>query len=136
MALENQKFSNYIDENSLPEDWGGGGSSGISKTYITTVGDNSTTEFNINHNFGTDNVIVMVTDLLTKENIMPEWKKIDNDNLTVIFSEAPSPNSYQISVHSFNANSQFWSGTEEELNAITEKDDSVLYLIEYKEETN
>ncbi len=68
MALENQKFSNYIDENSLPEDWGGGGSSGISKTYITTVGDNSTTEFNINHNFGTDNVIVMVTDLLTKEN--------------------------------------------------------------------
>src|SRR5690606_21352861 len=69
--------------------------------FAETIGDNSNTSFQIQHDLGTQDLVVQLWDLTGSEPIEATGDasqiKIDDDNnITVIFSAAPATDSYRV----------------------------------------
>lgn len=78
---------------------GGGGGSAAAGAYAETIGDTSNTTFTINHNLGTNDVVVLVYRTASPfDQVFPEVDLTDADNLDVVFSVAPGTDEYRVVV--------------------------------------
>lgn len=80
---------------------GGTQGAGVSAPVLTrkvtaTVGDNSATSFQIQHGFGTREVMIQVYDAATYDTVIADTIRTDTNNVTVQFSVAPTANAYQV----------------------------------------
>jgi hypothetical protein len=74
----------------------GGGS--VSK-FATSIGDNSTTNFTVNHALGTTDVQVEVNETGgSLRQVFPEIRITDANNVNIVFAVAPSTNQYRVIV--------------------------------------
>lgn len=73
--------------------------SGPTAKYMQTIGDGSSTTFNVVHNFGTTDVVVQVREMNAPFSVVhPEIQIIDVNTTRVIFDAAPPANTYRVIV--------------------------------------
>ncbi|AMS01281.1 virion protein [Bacillus phage AR9] len=72
----------------------------LNPKFVSTIGDGTATSFTVNHNFNTRDVIVQVFDNETFANISTDIVRIDENNITVSFSQAPTLNQYRVVIMS------------------------------------
>ncbi|PTU25922.1 hypothetical protein DA469_21220 [Bacillus subtilis] len=72
----------------------------LNPKFATTIGDGTTTSFTVNHNFNTRDVIVQVFDNETFANVSTDVVRVDENNITVSFSQAPTLDQYRVVVMS------------------------------------
>lgn len=68
----------------------------LTRKVTATVGDNSATSFQIQHGFGTREVMIQVYDAATYDTVIADTIRTDTNNVTVQFSVAPTANAYQV----------------------------------------
>ena len=68
------------------------------KIYSVTIGDGTNKEFQVDHNMGTDEVMVQVWSDDIADLGFYTFSKLDNDTLEIVFDEAPAANSVQVIV--------------------------------------
>ncbi|MFP3883638.1 MAG: hypothetical protein ACLFWH_15165 [Actinomycetota bacterium] len=78
---------------------GGGGNA----SYAETIGDNSSTEFQVTHDLGTQDLIVQLWDLTGTDPVeatgdASSIEVDDDDNITITFGSAPDTDSYRVVV--------------------------------------
>lgn len=72
---------------------------GGTRKHAATIGNNSATSFGIEHNFDTTDVLVAVKEVASPfEVVYPDVRITDANNVTVIFSVAPTTNQYRVIV--------------------------------------
>lgn len=75
-------------------DLGAAGSS-----YVTTIGDGSTTVFTITHGMASQDVMVSVREAAAPYSVVyPEVRWVDNNTISLIFDVAPASNAYRVLV--------------------------------------
>lgn len=70
------------------------GASSITK-FVSSFGDGVNTSYTINHNFGTEDVVVSIIDTATKEVVYPSVVNYSSNSIKVEFSEAPALTAYK-----------------------------------------
>jgi hypothetical protein len=70
----------------------------LARVASQLVGNNSATEFDVIHNFGTSDVIVQVYDVSTYDTVITDVARVTADKVTVTFSVAPASNAYKVVV--------------------------------------
>lgn len=73
-------------------------SDSFTKKYSETIGDNSATSFNIDHNLATRDVTVQVYDVSTYETVEVDIERSTTNRVVVTFALAPASNSYRVVV--------------------------------------
>lgn len=73
--------------------------SGAVRKYSVLIGDGTTTTFAITHNLNSDDVIPAAMAVATNDYVYPDFKRVDANNMQVIFSVAPTTNQYKIILH-------------------------------------
>ena len=63
-----------------------------------TIGDGSATSFNLNHNFGTTDVVAFVREVSTGNQVFPDVQHTTSNQLTVTFATAPTAGQYRVTV--------------------------------------
>lgn len=66
--------------------------------YSQDIGDGSTKEFTINHNLGTDEVIIVVRDNTTKEQVYVANKLIDDNNILITLDTVIDANALNVTI--------------------------------------
>lgn len=61
----------------------------LTKKYASTISKTTATSYTINHSLNTQDVVVMVYDPITLEQVMVDVKMTDKDNVTLSFAIAP-----------------------------------------------
>jgi hypothetical protein len=61
-----------------------------------TIGDGVETVFTLNHDLGTMDVIIQIYDMTTGSTVETESIRVDNQNVSIEFADAPSTNSYRV----------------------------------------
>ena len=70
------------------------GASTVTK-FVSTFGDGINTSYTINHNMGTEDVVVSIIDTTTKEVVYPSVVNYSSSSIKVEFSEAPALTAYK-----------------------------------------
>lgn len=81
----------------------GGASGGSGSTQVFSIGNGTDTEFTLNHGANTTFVQLLVRTTATPQTyLVPDWQIVDNDNVKLLFSDAPATNEYQAVLFVFN----------------------------------
>ena len=67
----------------------------VAHKFVTNVGDGTATSYTINHNMGTKDIIVQVSDATTFEVVYVNIAITDENNITLNFEKAPAANAYR-----------------------------------------
>jgi len=70
----------------------------LTKKYATSIGDGTSTSFDITHNLDTEDVVVTIYDATTKEEVFADVTHANNSKVTVVFAVAPSSNAFRVVV--------------------------------------
>lgn len=71
---------------------------GATGKYARDIGDGSSTTFTVNHNLGTQDVVVQVRDKSNNQVVMCDIEHTDANNVKLYFATAPSTNQYRVVV--------------------------------------
>jgi hypothetical protein len=71
---------------------------GALRKAVATAGDGAATTIVINHNLGTQDVIVSIRDAASGEVRLDDWKPTDNNNISLTYGVAPAANSIRVTV--------------------------------------
>ena len=88
----------YVDISNSERISIGGSSEGSLKKITSTIGDGSTTTFNVTHNLNTVEVYVSCVNTTSNENCWIEYKIIDVNTIQFVFKTAPAAGQYRITV--------------------------------------
>jgi hypothetical protein len=66
--------------------------------HVEIVGDGTATTITINHNLGTEDVLVSVRDNATKIVVYPDIAIVDANNVALIFEDAPAEDAFSVVV--------------------------------------
>lgn len=70
----------------------------ITKKYATSIGNGSSTSFDVTHNLNTEDVVVTIYDATTKEEVFADVTHVNTSKVTVVFAVAPSSNAFRVVV--------------------------------------
>ena len=68
----------------------------VAHKFVATVGDGTATSYTINHNMGTKDIIVQVSDATTFEVVYVNIAISDDNSITLNFEKAPAANAYRV----------------------------------------
>jgi len=69
-----------------------------SSKYTVTIGDNINSVYTITHNRNTENILVSIIKVATKENTLTAFTIVDANNITIDFGEVIGTNTYKVIV--------------------------------------
>jgi len=71
----------------------------LPQKYAANIGDGSTTSIVVTHNLGTQDVMIAIRDNTSPyAYYFPTWQATDTNNITVVFTVAPTTNQYRVVV--------------------------------------
>ena len=68
------------------------------RSFAITIGDDSATQFTVNHQLGTRDVVVQLYDASSYETLVAQVVRTDSDNVTVTFNTAPGESDVRVLV--------------------------------------
>ena len=89
-------------------------------TYSTTIGDGTNTEYTINHQLGSRDVVVVTRNAASPYEVIDvRWEATTTSTVKLDFSSAPSANSVRVSVYNAVAGSTITIGSIDDLGDVT-----------------
>jgi trimeric autotransporter adhesin len=89
-------------------------------TYSTTIGDGTNTEYTINHQLGSRDVVVVTRNAASPYEVIDvRWEATTTSTVKLDFSSAPSSNSVRVSVYNAVAGSEITIGSIDDLGDVT-----------------
>lgn len=89
-------------------------------TYSTTIGDGTNTEYTINHQLGSRDVVVVTRNAASPYEVIDvRWEATTTSAVKLYFSSAPSANSVRVSVYNAVAGSTITIGSIDDLGDVT-----------------
>ena len=89
-------------------------------TYSTTIGDGTNTEYTINHQLGSQDVVVVTRNAASPYEVIDvRWEATTTSTVKLDFSSAPSSNSVRVSVYNAVAGSTITIGSIDDLGDVT-----------------
>ena len=68
----------------------------VARKFVKAIGDGTATSYTVNHNMGTKDVIVQISDATTFEVVMANIAITDENNIAINFAQAPAANAYRV----------------------------------------